>query len=380
MGRAGRGGGGGGSRGGSFGGSRGFSSRSFGSSSHRSGFGSSGRSSYHSSYHPHHSYYRYNSGPKFYYFGGSRYSGGYSGGYSNNVSSAFHAIKWVAIIILIIVILAPSTSSNAGNGGSITKSTVDREKLEATTLKETDYCYDELGWITNQKTLDTGMAHFYKETGVYPMLIITGNDGSEYGSLEKYSNALYDKYIEDDAHVLVLFCEKNETPQVAICVGQEAMAVIDEEARTIMLDYLESYYYSDYDENQYFSKVFSESADRIMRKTPSYGWIALIFILIIIVLIILFRWWKKKKKQKLDEMKKAQDILNSDLHEFGETAYSSGGSTGGYSTGGYNSGYTGSSTTPSDTMESVVYPEGYNSYGPGYSNSEVDDLKAKYDK
>ncbi|MBR1764829.1 MAG: hypothetical protein IJ746_05495 [Ruminococcus sp.] len=373
MGRAGRGGGGGGSRGGSFGGSRGFSSRSFSSSSHRSSY-SSGRS-HHSSYHPHHSYYRYNSGPKFYYFGGSRYSGGYSGGYSNNRPSAFHVIKWVAIILLIIIILAPSSTSSAGTGGSITRSTVDRDKLESTTLRETTYYIDDLGWITNSSTLESGMKHFYKETGVFPMLIITDNDGSEYGSLEKYANAMYDKHISDDAHVLVLFCEKNEVPQVAICVGQEAMAVIDEEARQIMLDYLESYYYSDYDENQYFSKAFSESADRIMRKTPSYGWIAFIFILIIVVLIILFRWWKKKKKQKLDEMQQAQNILNSDLHEFGETAYSAGGTGGSayaspYSTGG----------TAQPTMDSAVYPEGYTGYGSGYSGTTVDELKAKYDK
>ncbi|MBR4622726.1 MAG: hypothetical protein IKO44_04220 [Ruminococcus sp.] len=366
MGRAGRGGGGGGSRGGSFGGSRGFSSRSFGSSSHRSGYsGSSHSSSHRSSYHsPSHSYHRYNSGPRFYYFGSTRYNSGYSGGYRSDRASAAvrgvasTAIRLIVIAFILIFIFVP-TGKSTGKGGSITKSTVNRDKLESKTLKETSYYIDDLGWITNSSTLEKGMKHFYEKTGVFPLLYITDDDGAGYGSLEEYANAKYDQYIKDDAHVLVLFCEKNETPQVAICVGQEASAVIDEEARQIMLDYLESYYYSDYDENTYFSKSFSESADRIMRVTPSYGWIAFIFILIIVVLIIVFMWWKKKKNQRLAEMKQAQDILNSDLHEFGETAFDT------------NAGQS--------TASPEVDPAGYASdYGSG--SSTVDELKAKYDR
>ena len=72
-----------------------------------------------------------------------------------------------------------------------------------------------------------------------------------------------------------------------------------------------------------FSKVFTESADRIMRVTPSYGWIAFIFILIIVVLCISLSWWTKKKKAKLDEMNKAQQILDQDLNSFGTSGYTS---------------------------------------------------------
>ena len=341
MGRAGRGGGGGGSRGGGFGGSRGFGSHSGGSSfsSHRSGFSSgshhysSGSHHYSSGYHHH-----YNSGPRFYYFGGTRYSNSsYSGGYSNIARSAkkgLSAAKIVWLVILGLILLGAFISSGSGSsssGTNITRSTVNRTKLESSSLVKTDYCYhDELDWITSPTTLKKGMDHFFDKTGVQPFLYITDDVGSSGiptdAELEKFGNDLYDKYFEDEAHLLVVFYEKNEKYRSFYVTGTEAKTVIDDEAGEILLDYIDHYYYSNYDESEFFSRSFSEAADRIMRVTPNYFAVIAIFIVVAVIVIVLFSWWKKKKKHKLDEMKQAQDILNSDLNEFGSSDYTGSGS------------------------------------------------------
>ena len=347
MGRAGRGGGGGGSRGGGFGGSRGFGSHSGGSShrssfssssSHRSSFssGSSHRSSFSSSsrsgsYHSH-----YNSGPRFFYFGGTRYSdSSYSGGYSNTPKKSGLSgwkIFWLVLLGLIIIssMLPKNFVNTVANEKTITKSTVNRQRLDSDYTKSDVWYRDDLGWITSPTTLHKGLQHFYDKTGVQPFLYITDDVGSSgYATdeqLEKFGNEVYDKYFDDECHLVVVFYEKDGKYRSFYVTGTEAKTVIDSEAGEILLDYIDHYYYSNYEESEFFSRSFSEAADRIMRVTPNYRAVIFIFLLILVIVILLFRWWKKKKKQKLDEMKQAKDILDSDLNEFGGADYTGSGS------------------------------------------------------
>ena len=350
MGRAGRGGGGGGSRGGGFGGSRGFGSHSGGFSSHRSSYsgGSSHRSSYSgssshrssyssgsrysgSSYHRH-----YNGGPSFFYFGGTRFSGNsYSGGYSNTPKKSGLSgwkIFWIILLGLIILasMLPKSFANNIINEKTITKSTVNRQRLDSSYTKSDFWFRDELGWITSPATLNRGLQHFYDKTGVQPFLYITDDVGSSgYATdeqLEEFGNQVYDKYFEDECHLVVVFYEKDGKYRSFYVTGTEAKTVIDSEAGEILLDYIDHYYYSNYEESEFFSRSFSEAADRIMRVTPNYRAVVFIFALILLIIILLFVWWKKRKKQKLDEMKQAKDILDSDLNEFGGADYTGAGS------------------------------------------------------
>ena len=354
MGRAGR-GGGGGSRGGSFGGSRGFSSHS--GSSHRSSYHSSSHSSSHHSSHYGSSYHHSNSGFSTGYILGSIVSG--SNPRRRSVSSTSSSDKTgliIFIIVFVLYILGEVFSSSAGGSG-IQKSTIEREKLESSAIVESDtYFNDTLGWINDEDEVEDAMEYFYDETGVQPFLLITdeidGRHVFQESQAEDYANEIYDELFEDEAHLLVIFYEYDEQYRTYCLTGTEAKTVIDDEAREILLDYIDHYYYSDYDEDTMFSKVFTESADRIMKVTPSYGWIAFIFILIIVVLCVSLSWWTKKKKAKLDEMNKAQQILDQDLNTFGTSGYTSNASANVY-------------TPPPATNIT--------------DSSEVDELKKKYD-
>lgn len=395
LGRAGR-GGGGGSRGSGFGGSRGFGSHS-GGSSHRSSWSShssSHHSSYHSSYSPR---YHHSTGPRLYFFGTSDLFGRPSSGSSfveNGIRQAgMYIVQSILIKAAVFTLIVFALGIyGASSSDDIQKSTIEREKLESTSLVESsEYYEDKLNWIKSGSVLETGMRSFYEKTGVQPFLLITDTVVSEESSdssneesedyaneyydetlddeadlfttdteesdkrsdfsdkeFEDFANDYYDEKFEDEAHLLVVFFEYNDKYRSCYVTGKEAKTVIDDEAGEILLDYIDHYYYSDMDEDEFFSRSFEDAGTRIMRVTPDYTWIIGLIIVIIILLVIIFKIWKKRKKLKLEEMEKAQKIIDSDLNEFGTAGYTSAGGT------------------ASDTASS-------------FDTSEVDELKKKYD-
>lgn len=326
MGRGGRGGGGGHSF--SSGGGRGFSSHS---SSSRSRGGYSGSRSGHSSFNSGNNYH----GPVF--FGGPSFFGGSYHHPNNNyyfrtplmsfnpMSFILRTIKnicWAIFIFSIIVtIIAPSNSDS-----DITRSTVERTKLDSSMVTEIDEYYDDnLGWIGSSATLERGMKAFYRKTGVQPYLYICDNlDGDNSGMYSKnyqesFGNKLYDELFNDEAHVLLVFCEYRESEYVSFCVaGNAAKAVLDEEAREILLDYVDYYYYSNYEDDEFFSLAFEKAGERMMKVEKNRGWIAVVAIVALAALIILFKQLEKRRDKKIEKMKAAQDILNTPLNEFSD--------------------------------------------------------------
>lgn len=323
------GGGGGGSRGGGFGGSRGGGGRS--SSSGRGGgsFGSSrGSSSWGSNY----SNRRYSSGPNIFmgpmfgstrrrrYYGGSNYGGGGCG--SGCVSTAFIIIIFMVVITLVIPNLFGSLG-NSNSSHSITPSTVERVALPKGQVNETAYFTDDAGWVESQSVLNNGLKYFYDKTGVQPHVYITTEvDGSNYATMsqvEEYANEMYDELFTDEAHLLLMFYEGTPNNYISYYVtGTQAKTVVDAEAGDILLDYIDRYYYDmSLNTSEFFSKSFTDAADRIMEVTKS-PWIT-VFMVIggAIIVGILFLWWRKRKQQEAIEAKRTEDMLNKPLDTFG---------------------------------------------------------------
>lgn len=234
-----------------------------------------------------------------------------------------------AIIILIIVIVLFSIlTSNMGSFFSrpevdfeITKSTIQREALPKGSVNETDYYYDDLNWIGNETKLLNGLRHFYQKTGVQPFLYITDTvNGSHYPSmsqLDEFANDLYDELFTDEAHLLFVFFEYDEGYMTRYVAGTQAKTVIDTEAGDILLDFIDRNYYDDsLDDETFFSKSFSDAADRIMDVTRS-PWINVMIVFgCVVLVIILYVWWRANKKRKDLEEKRTQEILNTPLDKF----------------------------------------------------------------
>ncbi|MDO4287355.1 MAG: hypothetical protein Q4C40_06490 [Eubacteriales bacterium] len=230
------------------------------------------------------------------------------------------AVGVMVVVIAIFLMVAVQSDD-------VTKSTVQREPLPAGAVVETEYYTDEPGWITNSSELTRGMKEFYRDTGVQPYLyIITDLDGDTSPSpseLGEYAEQLYSQLFTDQAHFLLVFCDDGQgSYNCGYWIGAQASAIMDDEAVAILADYLNTYYYGDMDDEEFFSTTFSKTADRIMTVTKS-PWPTVIKIIVIvagivIVLLLGYTWWRKAKEQKNKEAEQMEDILNTPLEKFGE--------------------------------------------------------------
>ena len=167
MGRSGGGGGGGGFGGGFSGGGRSSGGFSGGFGGGRSGGGHYG--GYHGGFRG-----GFRTGPIF-INNSRRYYGGGGGGNNGDGGNGGGSGGMTVIVVLIAVFLLAGvmfvTNGGFSSGGSIAKSTVEREKLPASAVQETAYYTDADGsWIRSPGTLESGMRAFYQETGVQPYL------------------------------------------------------------------------------------------------------------------------------------------------------------------------------------------------------------------
>ena len=250
--------------------------------------------------------------------GGSGGSNGGSGGQSS-CSGCFSTLIGLVVFLFIVSFFLNSL----GNSSSISPSTVKREPLPEGSVIETGYFTDELGWITNSSELKQGMEQFYRKTGVQPYLYLFDNIDGNYNptdeQVEAFAYSLYDQLFEDEAHLLVRFWEYGNQHQTWYLAGTQASSVFDNEAADIFIDNIERYYYDQsLDEETFFSKAFSDTAQRIMKVTTSPLTVIGISIAVIAVLLILFTWWKKAKEEKRREQERMKEILETPLESFGD--------------------------------------------------------------
>ena len=328
MGRGGasRGGGGGSGGGRSFGGgggSRGFGGRSGSSGFNRGGSGGFNRGGSENPFGGFGSFPHWNSGGMGPAFFGYEMGRRRRGPYFHQSSPGFLTILIVLIVaVFLITYSGPSNSNNTHSSGQITASTVKREPLPKGAVTETGYYTDELDWIGNQTTLTAGLKNFYKKTGVQPYLYITDTiDGTHAPSddqVEQFANSTYESLFSDEAHLLVIFFEYDNTYHTWYLAGSQAKTVLDQEAMDILLDYIDRYYYDqDLTDDQMFSKAFDAAGERIMSVTTSPWVPVLVVVGILAVLAVAFFWWRSYKKQKNKEAEDTEKILHTPLETFG---------------------------------------------------------------
>jgi hypothetical protein len=313
----GRGGAGGGFGGGGFGGGRGFGGGSFGSrgfghvsgSRSRGGF-SGGRGGSGGGFSGG------TGGRPFIFLGGGRsYGSGYGPGNRRpgGCSTGFFVLAVFLLIVIASVFFIRDSSES-----SAPASTYQREALARGLAHETAYLKDEIHWISDVSGVERAMRYFHDKTGVYPYLWITDSvDGKSLISDEEAEaalNALYDAEIADEGHIVILFFEPYpEEFELYYVSGAAARTVLDQEALDILMHYFERYYYSDYDDNAYFAKVFTDAADRIMTKTTPIGLILLFVAAGLIALIIISLFVVSVLKKNNERKKLNAEILNTPI-------------------------------------------------------------------
>ncbi len=220
------------------------------------------------------------------------------------------------LIFFLIFVLIGSSFLYEG----ITKSTIKREPLPKGSVNETEYFYDELGWIDSVTKLEEGMKYFYTETGVQPFLYITDDVVGKgvlptIEELRQFANETYDKLFTDEAHLLLIFFEYDSQYASYCLTGVQAKSVVDTEGTDILLDYIDRYYYySTLNESEFFSKSFYDSASRMMEDMDMVS-VILFDLIIFIALYMIYKWRKKVKAKKKLKAENIKNVLNSDMEE-----------------------------------------------------------------
>lgn len=305
-------------RGGGGGGGGGHSSHSSGSSGGRSyrssGSGSRGGGSRGSSGHS------YGGGSRNYY-GPTYVNHSYNGGvYRSSGSSMMGLISGIVTLIIIGVILL-SLAPSAGTNG-ITRSTIERQPLDKQYVQTGDgqFFRDDIGWIGSPNRLNKDLRYFYEKTGVWPYLVITETVYGSYSpsgeDVMNYAEEIYRDRYTDEGHMVFVFQSQDNSDyyMMGCYTGAQANLVVDTyEATEILYDYLDSYWWTDKDEEAFFGDAFADAADRIMKVTPNYTYRVVVVIGVVVVLLILLAITNKIIKRKKEKAAETERLLNTPI-------------------------------------------------------------------
>ena len=299
------------------GGRGGRGSASFGHSTGRPSGGSSHRPSGHAPF-PAPRYHRRSYGPVY-------------GRSSMGCGSLFAC---VIVFILLIAIVGYLHGFDSVSDGQITASTVERTRLPASECKTIDNWFEDNmspAWVFSDRDLIKGLQTFYDKTGVQPYLVLMPDiDGDVYPTQTEIENKLkdiYDDVMPDGGHIVVGFLEgvPNEYG-MGVYAGAQAEIVMDAEAREILMDYLDYYYTSDLDTEEYFATAFEKTAEKIMKideiksvtRSRTIGTVVLV-VGVALIIIVTARMVVRAKKYKAEQAKADAEILKSDLPGVSDT-------------------------------------------------------------
>lgn len=204
-----------------------------------------------------------------------------------------------------------------------------REPLSSSVVTYVDkWISDEYEWLTNQKKVEQALEYFFNETGVQPYLVITedlAGAGVEPTNeqLGEYAEKIYNDLFSDSGHMVYVICEYDEDAAIDyIQIGDAAASVIDMEARDIIYNKVREYYFDgSISTDDFFVKVFRESADQIMgnnmvvpKLSKNNGAFTGLLICGIasIIFFVSYIWYANKEKE-IERLKETNEILNKDI-------------------------------------------------------------------
>jgi hypothetical protein len=200
-----------------------------------------------------------------------------------------------------------------------------REKFTGT-VNLNGYYSDPDGLLYDDEisTLEDGLSHFYKTTGVCAYVYFVEELDADVDGNDE-AGSLYDELFSDEGHILLLYDYNN-----AIMYDAEGYAIgttIDSEALDMIYDYVEAQWAENSEDlGAIFGTGCAKAADRMMYKEKTFAqkYMAIIIVLIvavaaIIILSIAYKWWQKKIAQKNKEQEDLERTLKTPLETFGTT-------------------------------------------------------------
>ena len=249
-----------------------------------------------------------------------RYYGGGGGGQGGG--SGLGAVVAAGVIVLFLLLFIISLTGGSLFGGGIARSTVEREKLPASAVQQTEWYTDADGsWIGNPSVLERGLRTFYEDTGVQPYVYILPNgETRQVSELTRRAEDLYPQLFADEGHFLLVFCDDDRgSYNCGYTVGSQAKTVMDDEAIGILADYLDRYYNDmSISEEEIFANAFADTGARIMHVTRSPVVPVVVCAAVIVVAVLLFITLKKRREAREREQERTEEILKTPLEKFGD--------------------------------------------------------------
>ena len=217
------------------------------------------------------------------------------------------------LIVLILLFLVCVILINGISSSSVTKSTMNREKLNTGVPFQNDCIIDEIGWFDNEAKTETKLQNFYDKTGVQPYIVLKDYDANLDTDAEKdeYALGYYEDNIDNEGTFLYMyFAEEDADGDVGyMCYvnGTSISSMMDSEAISIFWDYVDTYWYSDLSTDDMFVKIFDSTADRILQQTTTGKDVAKVFgiagciLLTGGIVIVLVRMKHTRDKEKAAE-------------------------------------------------------------------------------
>jgi len=184
---------------------------------------------------------------------------------------------------------------------------------------------DPMGQIRNNTVANNGLENFHRRTGVRPILYFVGpeafggNMSPTINMLYELAEQRYDAMTTNEAHMVFIFFY-NGTHRgygMEFALGDLTLRIMDQEAKDILMDYVEFHYHSASEWHDIFSRAFDDASERIMTVTRS-PWIPVLVVAgILLILLLLHRWWSQKQEQKNQEAEQLERVLAQPLEKLG---------------------------------------------------------------
>ena len=149
--------------------------------------------------------------------------------------------------------------------------------------------------------------------------ILPNGESTSVPDLKSRAEALYPQLFTDEAHFLLVFCDDGRGGyNCGYTVGSQAKTVMDNEAVSILADYLDRYYNdSSVSEEEIFSNAFAKTADRIMTVTRSPVVPVAVCIAAVIVIALLVFSLQKRREAKERQRQADEKMWSTPLESFG---------------------------------------------------------------
>lgn len=215
---------------------------------------------------------------------------------------------------------------------SVTLSTHHRVKY---TLAEEDlypvWCSDTTKWLDSLGTVEDALKYFYYKTGIQPYLYLTENiNGDPLPSILEVAaftrNLHQELFGESKGHLVIVFQDGPEDDSYITWgyTDQESVKVFDNEAYTILVDYLDLTYKQGHLDSRYFADAFRNTANRIMEVTKDPTFSLILFVIGGLTFVLCCIFWGKIVKFGRRLISKGQDYSrDSNIGDFySEDSYS----------------------------------------------------------